>query len=444
MKEIFKSSLKLFALSMLFFTGSCTTVDFDEVVENEEKTNLKVMTRSTTAEELNYPVRIYAFNENGILEAEQELSSSGENLSFALNEGLYHLVALSDYSEYKIPQSISYESLISMPDANYSKSALRMGAADVNMKSGSQTTNISLSYALSSINISLSDVPSDVKSVAVTLSNLYTNKSFSGKDGGTETISVNCSKDNGIWTTGNFYVFGNSTSSLVLSISLTSSSGTNIYGYTYNTSLKPGVPYQFVGSYTEGLSVNGSVDFGDWGDSIVAEFNFGPGSSSGKSEKIEQISVESIPQANTLWKGHVVASVQNQTDTDADLILLSLNEWTEMTSAYHATNPTAAQSVADSYVETDMDNWTVPTKEQATILKGLYYNEELSSLNTVIESAGGVALSAEDEKGTNVRYLCENATYTFVFKNNTSITKAGTTVSTYRLRLVKVVHVSTE
>lgn len=446
MNVINKSSLILFSLSMLFFAGSCTTVDFDEVIESGEnsKSNLKIMTRSSNADELNYPVIIYAFNEDGVLEAEQELSSSGENLSLALNEGLHHLVALSDYSDYTIPQSKSYESLISMPEVNYSKSALRMGAADVNMKLGSQTTNISLSYAVCSINLSLSNVPSDVKSVAVTLSNLHTAKSFSGKDAGTETITVNCSKDNGIWTTGNFYVFGNSSSSLVLSISLTSSNGTSTYGYTYNTSLKPGVPYQFKGSYTEGLSVNGSINFGGWGDSVVAEFNFGPGSTSGKSDKVEQISVASIPQANTIWKGHVVACVQNQTETDADLILLSLNEWAGMTSTYHATNPMAAQSVADSYVETDMDNWTVPTKEQASILKGLYYDEELFSLNATIESAGGVTLSVEDEKGSNVRYLCEDATYTFVFKNNSSITKAGATVSTYHLRLVKVVHVSTE
>ena len=446
MNVINKSSLILFSLSMLFFAGSCTTVDFDEVIESGEnsKSNLKIMTRSSNADELNYPVIIYAFNEDGVLEAEQELSSSGENLSLALNEGLHHLVALSDYSDYTIPQSKSYESLISMPEVNYSKSALRMGAADVNMKSGSQTTNISLSYAVCSINLSLSNVPSDVKSVAVTLSNLHTAKSFSGKDAGTETITVNCSKDNGIWTTGNFYVFGNSSSSLVLSISLTSSNGTSTYGYTYNTSLKPGVPYQFKGSYTEGLSVNGSINFGGWGDSVVAEFNFGPGSTSGKSDKVEQISVASIPQAKTIWKGHVVACVQNQTETDADLILLSLNEWAGMTSAYHATNPMAAQSVADSYIETDMDNWTVPTKEQASILKGLYYDEELSSLNATIESAGGVTLSVEDEKGSNVRYLCEDATYTFVFKNNSSITKAGATVSTYHLRLVNVVHASTE
>ena len=214
MNIINKSSLILFSLSMLFFAGSCTTVDFDEVIESGEnsKSNLKIMTRSSNADELNYPVIIYAFNEDGVLEAEQELSSSGENLSLALNEGLHHLVALSDYSDYTIPQSKSYESLISMPEVNYSKSALRMGAADVNMKSGSQTTNISLSYAVCSINLSLSNVPSDVKSVAVTLSNLHTAKSFSGKDAGTETITVNCSKDNGIWTTGNFYVFGNSSS----------------------------------------------------------------------------------------------------------------------------------------------------------------------------------------------------------------------------------------
>lgn len=444
MKAIYKSSLKLFSLSILLLAGSCTTVDFDEVAESAQKSSLKVMTRSSNAEELNYPVIIYAFNETGKLETKQTLSSSGESLSLALNEGLYHLVALSDFSDYSIPQNISYESFISMPDTKYSSSALRMGAADVNLKSGSQTSNISLSYAVSSVCLSLSDVPSDVKSVAVTLSNLNTKKSFRGTESGSETISVNCKKENGNWTTGNFYVFGNGSNSLVISISLTSSDGTETYGYTYNASLKPGVPYQFIGSYTEGLSVNGSIDFGDWEDAVVAEFNFGPGSSSKKSAKTEHVSVSSIPEANTLWKDHVVAGVQNQTDTEADLILLSLNEWADMTSANHATNPDAAQTLADSYVEADMENWNIPTREQAAYLKGLYYNESFSSLNATIESAGGVALSVEDEKGANVRYLCENATYTFVFKNNSSITKAGATVSTYRLRLVKVVHVSTE
>jgi hypothetical protein len=75
MEAIYKSSLKLFSLSMLLLAGSCTTVDFDEVAESAQKSSLKVMTRSSNAEELNYPVIIYAFNETGKLETKQTLRS---------------------------------------------------------------------------------------------------------------------------------------------------------------------------------------------------------------------------------------------------------------------------------------------------------------------------------------------------------------------------------
>ena len=42
-----------------------------------------------------------------------------------------------------------------------------------------------------------------------------------------------------------------------------------------------------------------------------------------------------------------------------------------------------------------------------------------------------------DDKGKNVRYLCEGARYTFTFSGTSGITAAGKTVTTYRLRLVK-------
>ena len=66
------------------------------------------------------------------------------------------------------------------------------------------------------------------------------------------------------------------------------------------------------------------------------------------------------------------------------------------------------------------------------------------SFDSLIESTDADAIVLTDDKGTNLRYLCDNAEKTFSFKAGSSynsIKQGGATVKNYRLRLVKTITV---
>lgn len=166
------------------------------------------------------------------------------------------------------------------------------------------------------------------------------------------------------------------------------------------------------------------------------------------------IHVTSIPAPCTLWQGHVVALVEpvlspadSAQTTEARIILLSKSEWADLPSALNATNPNAALGIPATYSEGTLNDWRIPTATEAKILKATYTPSQSSGpllggsasepLNALLSSIAAPTIQATDEKGTPIRYLCEDATRSFSFAPGTTISAAGTKATTYRLRLVK-------
>lgn len=149
----------------------------------------------------------------------------------------------------------------------------------------------------------------------------------------------------------------------------------------------------------------------------------------------EIIEVEAIPTPCTLWQGHIVALVEPINGSSATppfkegweglVTLLSLHEWSNLPSALHATNPTEASTLARGYQEYDLPHWRIPTATQAKALKAAY---------PAVTVPEGLPLSPD------ARYLCEEGTKSFSFAPGTTISTAGTKATTYRLRLVKTLH----
>ena len=69
-------------------------------------------------------------------------------------------------------------------------------------------------------------------------------------------------------------------------------------------------------------------------------------------------------------------------------------------------------------------------------MKDKWGGDALTAINTTLSGASLTPLTATDTNG-NVRYLCNEAQTTFSFAPSSSITAAGKTVKTYRLRVVK-------
>lgn len=169
------------------------------------------------------------------------------------------------------------------------------------------------------------------------------------------------------------------------------------------------------------------------------------------------IHVTILPAPCTLWQGHVVALVetipiQNEgfTNDEARILLLSRSEWADLPSALNATNPNAALAIPPTYSEGTLKDWRIPTAAEAKALKNAYALESSGPLlggvaseplNAFLSSIGAPTIQATDEKGAPVRYLCEEATRSFSFAPGTTISAAGTKATTYRLRLVKALHI---
>lgn len=163
----------------------------------------------------------------------------------------------------------------------------------------------------------------------------------------------------------------------------------------------------------------------------------------------EAIIVATLPTPCSIWRDHVVAltSPIDKTNTPEALVtLISLYDWPEVPSALNESSPTVAATIAQGYQEYDLTNWRIPSAAEAKALKAAYApphssgpvleGSSFESLNALLRTLEASELHLT-EGTTNARYLCEDATRTFSFAPNTTISTAGTKATNYRLRLVK-------
>ena len=126
-----------------------------------------------------------------------------------------------------------------------------------------------------------------------------------------------------------------------------------------------------------------------------------------------------MPAPCSVWNGHVVATV----DDDGNALLLSLNEWENVSSAdEEADNPMQASVIATGYEEGNIKGWEIPTEEQAAIF-----------IESRVELIGALGLKDLENK----QHLCSNALkwYNLYSRRVQETTKNNK----YYLRLVKPV-----
>lgn len=420
------------ASALTVVVSSCENANIpgdDEEVTNVtgKKYKVNIVTRATGSDII-YPVNVTATDSKGNTVARQTIASADQQLSLQLPEGSYSIVATSGTADFS---------------RGYSTTPFLVGHSDITVKSAAVNVNIIMSYAVASVDITLRSVPQSVTAATAALSPLYATVDSYGTASGTATVTVPCSRQSdGSWATGTVYVLPGTGTNTVLTLSLTTPSGTETYGVTYSQSLRAAVPYRFTGEFSGDVTpsdvrVTGTLSCGTWEDEVSDTFSFGPTGTNAFGTVVtgETQRVATMPEAGTLWDGHIVATI-----SDGNALLLSTQEWANMTSLYYEADPTAAATVAAKYVEGTLTGWDIPTREQATLIRDRWGGNNLYALNATLVAAGLTPLSLTDEKGDNARYLCAAASYTFSFAAKSQFVAAGKTVKTYRLRLVKPVH----
>ena len=250
------TELKVLLFLLLLSAVSCQRPMYDEEDDEDgvSQTNLplKISARSSGESQINYPAYIYAFAEDGSCSASLKMTDNAQ-IEMKLPPARYTIVAIAGLGEeYIVPKDPSLDDVIVMKENNRSSRALMMGTSTVTIANKKNiSVSVTLYYAVSLVNISLEDIPANVKKVSLQISPLYSSLSFtreySGKDKSTEIICE--SEPGGIWSAKPFYIFPGSGSQTVFSITLEDNSQTKTFGYTFKGKPEANVPLNIGGSY---------------------------------------------------------------------------------------------------------------------------------------------------------------------------------------------------
>lgn len=437
-------------LMLAVLWSACTRAIDEEWEEADAGHSVQVLTRAET--EIVYPLWLFAFDrDNGELVARAEAKSAAEGIKLGLTEGSYRLVALGGAGECTVPSAPVLEDILTLPEGNLLQNPLQMGSADVTVNR-SMTVNLTLAYQVAAVELTLESVPTDVTAVNVTLSPLYEGLALDGSFVGNVSTTVSLSQEeDGVWSTPTFYTLPGASDQLTLSISLARPDGEEVYGYTCNKTLEKATPYQLSGNYQGGMMVSGTFTVSGWEAPQSIEFFFGTEQEEDNQEGEDDNQEESIetetPVAGILWQGHFIGAVENVTESSADLLLLSRDEWYDVPSCYNEENPDAAQTLADAYSEDGLTGWSIPTTAEAKAIRTAIGNSALETTNETLTANGLAPLSdnVKDDNGNQVRYLCEAGSRALTWDESTSksVSKTGKT-RTYYLRVVKRVTVKME
>lgn len=446
-----KNTLFLIVMTvMTVLLASCEKIDMaEEGNDNNTSTSssksLSIKALTTDASSLPYPLSLYAFDSNGNCKAQINITEAvtRENTSFQLPSGQYCIVALHTPSSYPAqPSNPSINTNINLPAENYAKEAFYLGMTEVNLTSNNQSADVTMKPLQARVSISLGDVPNDVNKIDVTISSPYGKIAFGGEFSNKQDVTIPCVKSGDKWITDEAYILPSQSSPTLFNFKLRKNDGTqSTYQFTYNGTLNAGTPYSFDGKYSNtgdqtqlALQTNIAIDI--WNSTVTKSFSFGP--SVGFSEGTSN-SVTEFPADGEIWEGHVVALADMIDDNSCNLMLISLKEWDDVSSAF-SSNKTMATSIADEYIENGIDGWSIPNTDEVEILRAVYcpenYTYNLSILNEQIEKCGGTAIQLKDYSGKNVRYLAEGGEKAFSFVKGSSTGSAGATTK-YYLRLIK-------
>lgn len=443
--------------------SSCEKVDMLEDGGDGAQTNtsgvtrnVKLVAKAIDNTDVAYPLTIYAFDTEGNNVTSTVINSKDDaSATLKLKKGKYHLTAVSLPSSYESLSSVKdWNATFSMPKSGYTTVPLMTGSADINVTSSDQIAHISLGYRQASLSVTINDVPSSVTSVDVTLSSAYTDMTLAADLSGKMMVTVPCVKgatsNNGVtWSTGKFYILPSVNAQPSITISFSGgTTGDVSYSHTYNASLLAGTPYNFTATYkgkAEGgggssdddVTINTDISAGKWADEVKESFNFGPETvqpETPSNPESNVITVTTLPGSGDIWNGHVVGFVNEISETEREIVLISTKEWEKISSAF-SSNANQAKEIAAQYEENGLSGWIIPTRNDGMALNRLYsYDNNRALINSALETCGGTGLI--QMYGTSaVRYLCADAEYTYSYKSAT-VTKAGEK-ATYYLRLVK-------
>ena len=413
---------------------SCQSLDGWEQQESEKGT-LAVQTRSAAEESIAYPMKLYAFSEEGESVFSQEIQNEEETVQLQLKEGSYRVVAVAGYSEgYELPDGEQEDECIRRLEDAPSSSPLMMGMADVRVSADKKSKlEITLSYYVTALDVVLTGLSLEAAGVTVSMTPFYASVNWRGEyaDAG-HTLEFPCTKDaSGRWSTRPTYVFPGSGKETVLTITIQWQDGTEtVYGYTWKEAPQAGRPYHLKGDYSGGLDLDSSFIISGWLEAEEVPFEFGSVLQSDE-DNPSVPDFSDLPEAGTIWNDALVVDIDEADESGVDVLLMSLDEWSIVTDQ--------VPELISGYSVNGLAGWRLPTYEEAKLLRSSFSGENRIAVNERIAAYDDTLWGLDGEE----RYLCnkDGIYYSFVFSGGSKLSKAGG-VRSYYARLVKTYRIN--
>lgn len=453
MKKHLQSVLVLFLMCAM-----CMSCSKDVMIEEDEATANSTLTVRTRAGDtdngssatVSYPVNIYVFNSKDACVAVQTLASESDEMSVKIPEGNYNVYAIAgaDAENYTLPtkDNATKESVIAL-NTGKSHCDLMTAQGSVSLVDGEENKlTLSLTREVMLLEtVSISNVPTNVTAVVVSISPIYENILLNGDltgESGTQAVTLSKDGDTRTWKNNSGIYMLESIGLATVKVSFTSAKGTVSYSYTADESLQANYKISISGTYeSDGVDLSGVLTGSEWAGSKTVNFTFGnSGSSSVDDGKSDQGTTDpvktSAPEPGTMYNGCYV--LKSETSGNSTVVtLVSAQQLNSLTfSADDDTSIKESINTGLSNLATDgIDGWRLPTVEEIK-----YVKENLTAIDAYMKAIGtsivtyfyftGKAYFTSDSDGNIKAYLANNGSFTTIKSaDKSTFLRAFTTVT---------------
>lgn len=403
--------------------SSCQQIDLgnDIAPGNDDKNVVKITSKSgDSGIDIPSPLTVYAVNEDGLVAGRSVIPSGTTSTSLSLFSGDYtfYAVAGADAGNSDVPAS----NVITAENGYFANPIMR-GKNQTTVDDDAEIS-LTLSIAVASVDVTLSNIPAGVKAVSVKIGTLGKTLNIVGEYDGSTTATLDLAKqsDGTTWKSATVYVFPSVSAPTTLTITQTlADDSKQSYTASYNAKLLAGTPYHFKGTGTSisnhDLTVNVTAEA--WDNAIDEELvltPIGAGDGTGTIDADgETFLVSAMPtESGIAFEGHVLAYI------DGDKGLL------------YAKQDCTQEQIAE-YSEGNIKGWSVPTLEQYNQIKS--QNTSLAAFAKLIKDMSGKAYPHNDY------FYSNNLEKAFSWSSNNPMgeVQIGNSKKVYHLRLVKPV-----
>lgn len=369
--------------------------------------NLKTQQQDTLA----VPTYLWVFDKVGKVIAFHRLAPNENEATLQLPSGLYQVSAIRGLNEQFLPNTIT-----SLHNSNFVLSPpydqpITYGINELRINNRSKKQTITLRPITTETRFVLRNIPPHAQDLSLLVENSYTQCNLAQQYSHSTSIKIPLfPKGQGIWESPKHYFFPTDGDSLALSIMLYHGQTHEKHSSKYNKEWMPTITWSYPAP------------------------TLPPPASS--PDSLPHYQVERFPQVRSLWRGFCLLYYEKQSPTEREAVLLSLHEWRNVASAFSKNKGQEASELAAAYQEQGINQWHIPTREEAEVLSDYFGDElELAELEELLRSVGSPPLLLENATGGKVAYLCDKGQQAFRFNGRKpSKAKANTT---YQLRLLK-------